>query len=281
MEIYEYLNYRKFLKDAYLERKAEDGTFTHASISKLAGLSSTGFFSWVLSGKRNISPKLAKKFAQVFNLKRPEAEYFELLVNYDQAGDHEEKNRFFRKIISHKKSRIDILSPDHYAYFSNWYIPVIRELIALKPFKDDFKKMAWALKPRITPDQTRKAVALLLKMGLIFKNRQGYYQHVDKTIATGDEWKSVVITNYQNAMMELGADALKNTHKSERDISTLTLSCSEELFETYLMKLQELRREFLNLARQDREPNKVFQVNFQLFPLTEDLGNGEKPGDAE
>jgi len=281
LEIYEYLNYRKYLKDAYLERKAENKGFTHAYISKQAGLSSTGFFSWVLSGKRNISSKLVTKFTKVFRLNKEEANYFELLVKYDQAANHEQKNQYFKNIVDHNKARIDILSPDHYAYFSNWYIPVIREVISLSPFKDDFKKIAWALKPRITPVQARKAIALLLKMGLIYKNNQGYYEHVDKTISTGDEWRSVVVGNYQNAMMELGADAIKNTDKSERDISTLTLSCSDELFETYQMKLQELRRDFLNLARQDKDPSKVFQVNFQLFPLTESLNDENKPEGAK
>ena len=271
MDLYNYINYRSFLKDAYFHRKSRDKSFTHAWISKQAGLKSTGFFSWVLNGKRNITPALAQKFAGLFDLNKTETEFFLLLVQYDQAKTSDVKNELFLKIVKHKKSKISLAGLDQHAYFKNWYHAAIREVIAIRPFHGNYKQLAKSLIPRITPAEARGSVQLLSRLGLVSKTKSGAYQFNENTITTGDDWRSMAIQNFQHAMGQLGAEAVRRIQKKERDISTLTLSGSDELFQAYKEKLKDLRREFLQMAKRDNHPEKVFQINLQLFPLTENL----------
>ncbi len=269
------MSYRAFLKDAYLERKASDKSFTHAVISERAELKSTGFFSWVLSGKRNITPALAKKFCKVFKLDRSESAFFELLVSYDQAKNNEERAKYFRKIVINKKSIINEATPDQYAYFKHWYVAVIREIIAIKPFKDDFKKLGHSLIPKISPTEARDAVDLLMRLKFIKKENDGTLTHIPQTIIVGEEWRSMAIVNYQGSLMKLGVDALENIPSEDRDISTVTVSCTQELFETYKERMKQLRQEFLELARNEESADKVYQFNLQLFPLSKHLHEDE------
>jgi uncharacterized protein (TIGR02147 family) len=76
IEPFEYLNYRKLLKDLYEERKAEQPFFSYRYIAQKVGFTSAGFFTNIISGKRNISPEYIFKFAEVFKLKKTENEYF-------------------------------------------------------------------------------------------------------------------------------------------------------------------------------------------------------------
>ncbi|MGL1934008.1 MAG: TIGR02147 family protein [Fibrobacterales bacterium] len=276
MQVYEYIQYRRYLKDAYLKRKSKDKRFTHAAISELAGLKSTGFFSWVLSGKRNITPALTKQFSKVFEHDKNEAAYFLLLVNYDQAKTHELKAQFFKKIVSHKRSCITTVTPDQYAYFKEWYIPAIREIIAITPISDNYKKLGHSLLPKISPTEAKEATALLLRLGFITQGKNGLFKHVTQTITLGEEWRSIAVSSHQHALMQLGVTALEKVPRNERDISSVTLTCSDTLFKTYSQKLAELRQEFLELARQEQLPNRVIQLNLQLFPLTKKLD-----GDAD
>ena len=83
--IFEYIDYRQYLRDAYEERRKESPKFSYRFIAGKVGFSSPGFFANVLSGKKDISLKLALKFAELFKLGRKEKEYFETLVLFNKA----------------------------------------------------------------------------------------------------------------------------------------------------------------------------------------------------
>ena len=55
----------------------------------------------------------------------------------------------------------------------------------------------------------------------------------------------------------------------DRDISTLTISTSRECLALIREKLSEIRREIIELVRKEEKTEEVFQLNFQIFPLTQ------------
>ena len=64
-----------------------------------------------------------------------------------------------------------------YEYFSNWYHPVIRELVTMRDFNGDSKSLARMIRPPITVKQAQESVKLLLKLGLIEKQAANRYRH--------------------------------------------------------------------------------------------------------
>ena len=271
VEPFEYLNYRKLLKDLYDERKVANPNFSYRYIAQKVGFASAGFFTNIIQGRRNISPEFIFKFAEVFKLTKSQTEYFELLVNFDQAKDHSRKRFYFEKILGHTKSRIKVTDAQQYEFYSAWYYTAIRELIDVYQFKGDYEDLARRVSPAIKTAEAKKAVDLLEKVGFIRKNSDGIYEQTETFITTGYEAQSVAITNFLIEMADRAKEAIDRYPRDKRDISALSFTLSGEGFAVIEERLKSFRREVLEIVREDKSHKKqdrVYHMNFHLFPLT-------------
>jgi uncharacterized protein (TIGR02147 family) len=75
--------------------------------------------------------------------------------------------------------------------------------------------------------------------------------------------------NYHRTMLERAIRALDELSREERDISTLTLCVAASAVEDLKERVRAFRRELLAFAEDDPHPERVIQVNFQIFPLTQ------------
>ena len=267
-EAYNYFDSRKFLRDLYKWKKAQNSKFTVRYLAEKTGLKSSGYITNILQGKVNLPPKLVLRLAAAFELKRRETEYLSALVSYSSAKTHSEKKYHFEQLMSLKRSRIKNLDLSQYEYFSKWYYVAIRECLDFFLFKDDYAALAKKLKPRITTAQAKKAVALLEKLGLIKKNPDGYYTKAEAVVSV-DEWKSLAINDFQLSMIDKARDAIENTPPAERSVSGLTLSISEGSIKKLKEKIKRFREEVLDMVQKDDDIDRVFQVNITAFPLTQ------------
>jgi uncharacterized protein (TIGR02147 family) len=270
IDIFQYTDYRKYLSDFYEAEKNRNPHYSHRYIAQKVGFASSGFFSKILQEKTNISNDLALRFADFLKLKKTEAEYFGLLVFFNQAKSHADKKRWFEKIVAFSKSKVKIVQVSQYEFFQKWYYVAIRELLAFYKFSDDYQQLGKMVDPPISEAQAKKAIALLEKLDLIKKGEDGFYKQTDTLISTGYDVKSVAINNFQIATLDLAKESIDRFPKDERDISTLTLSFSKELYGIIHERLKGFRRDILELVKND--PNavdRVYQVNFQIFPLSQ------------
>lgn len=270
MNIFEYLDFRKLLKDLYDLRKSEQPSFSYRYIAMKVGFKSAGFFSNILTGKRNISENIAFKFAELFKFNKKETTYFEALVNYCQATDHERRKYYFEKVLSLRKSKAHPISADQYEYFSHWYNVAIRELVNYYPFRGDFQALAKQLTPHITPAEAKKSIELLLKLELIEIREDNTYRPTEKTITTVPHVPLVAIHGFQRETMNLAKEAIDRFPRDKRSISTLTLSLSEETYQAIEDKLAKFRSDVLDMVKNDtKKVDRVYQFNFQIFPFTD------------
>jgi uncharacterized protein (TIGR02147 family) len=268
IDVYEYIDYRKLLKDLYEDRKKEFSFFSYRYIAQKVGFSSAGFFINVVQRKRNISSEFIFKFAQVFKLKRAETEYFELLVFFDQAKNHDQKKYYFEKILASKKSKIKVTDAQQYEFYSKWYYTAVREVLNFYKFEGNFAELAKSVSPAITPAEAKKAVSLLEGMGFIKKSERGYYQLVDDIITTGYEAKSLAINNFLISTTELARQAIDRYPREKRSMSTLTFSCSAEGYAQIEERLKRFRREVLEIVCSDKDIDRVYHINFHVFPMS-------------
>jgi uncharacterized protein (TIGR02147 family) len=255
--------------------KARHRHFSYRFLATKIGFKSPALLTLVLQGKRNISPRFLARFSESFKLGRREAAHFELLVGYNQAKTHEEKKRCLDKLMWAKGSGAKVLQPQQYAFCDQWYHGAIREYIAVAPFTGDFAALGKALVPPISPAEAKKSVDLLADLGLITVGPGGIYRRTEATLTTGESWRSLAVQHFQRQMFGLARDAFDRIPKEERDLSSMTLSCSWDTLEAIREKIRTLRREIADLAAGDAKPEGVFQCNFQVFPLTRD---GRGPG---
>jgi uncharacterized protein (TIGR02147 family) len=73
--IYNYLNHREYLRDYFVEQKQLQKQLTHRAILKKMGITSTGFLSNVISGKKNLNNGMSGKLGRILNLAGRERRY--------------------------------------------------------------------------------------------------------------------------------------------------------------------------------------------------------------
>jgi uncharacterized protein (TIGR02147 family) len=257
-----------YLKDAYTFLKSTDKKYSQRYFSLKLGVKSTGFLSEIFNGKRNLSQNNVLQWFKVLKLDKDECNYFQNLVNFNQAKSFIEKDFWLQKMMECKKVNTKILNKDVYEYFSKWYYAAIRELLFFYKSAVDPKEVASMLNPSITVDEAKAAFVLLEKLNLIAKNSDGSYSQNDSIVSTGNQITSTEIANYQLQTIDLAKNAINKISLSKRNISTLTLSISENGFNKIIDILQAAKKDILKVTQSDSGEDRIYQVNIQLFPLT-------------
>jgi len=267
--VYGYLDYCAYLRDYYAAKKAQSRGFSYRSFSKRAGVASPNYLKLVIEGKRSLSSKMAERFAHACGLDADGSRYFAHLVAFNQAKTSVERAQYYDKLTGFQSYRqAHKLELAHAAYFSDWYMPAIRELAASREFRSDPEWIADQLIPRITPLEAQRALETLVELGLLLRKPDGKLVQADALLSTGPETRGLHIVAFHRAMTMRAMESIDLVPAAERDISSLTLCLGRAGLRTLKDRVQRLRRELLELSAMETDPEQVVQVNFQLFPLS-------------
>jgi uncharacterized protein (TIGR02147 family) len=275
VRIFAYLDYRLFLRDFYRQEKARRPAFSHRFIAERVGAKSAGWFSDVVKGRIKLSDAHLDRLLPLLKLRPDEEEYFETLVRIDRAPSEAARLRLVRKLVSLRELPAHIVGEEAFDFYGSWYPPVLRELLLFHDFKGDHAALGKLLRPALKPHEAREAVELLERLGLIRLGNDGVFRPAARTLRKDSSLKSSNIAGYMKANMGLAARALDTLDREERDISCLTLAFSEEGFRKAREEVRVLRKRLLALAEETGPPERVFQANFQLFPVTGKVGAAE------
>jgi uncharacterized protein (TIGR02147 family) len=274
--VFEYNDYRKFLKDFYDEKKSENPHFSYRFLADRVGFKSAGHFTQILQGKANISIHLIERFAQFIKLNKKERQYFQELVLFNQARKHEDKKRHFERLLSFRESSVRVVTEDQYEFYSEWYYTAVREILNFYTFEGDYAELAKMVEPPISPLEAKKAVKLLEKLGLIQQDETGTYALTDKMLTTGYHARAVVLNNHVLNSLRLAETALDHFSRDERNLSTVSVSVSPQGYNRIVEELRAFRRRMLDIARNDTDISRAYQFNFQFFPLSKKHEEGGK-----
>lgn len=255
--------------------KATRPQFSYRYFSRVAGFSSPNFLKLVAEGKRNLSPQSIAKFARGLGLDQREQETFETLVLLGQAETDAERNMYYARLRrrSSGSSAATRLEDAQYKVYSLWYALAIREMIPLPDFREDPVWIGRRLRPQVKPSDVRTALQLLEHVGLVVRDDIGRLRPQNTKISTGPRVRSLAVRNYHRAMLEVAAGTLDGIALEDRDITSLTISLTRSQYEEVRARIERFRRELLDLVDDPRpsdrgEQREVYQVGFQLFPLT-------------
>jgi uncharacterized protein (TIGR02147 family) len=265
--VYEYRDYRLFLRDRYLARKEKTPSFSYRYIAGKLGLDS-GTVCRIFKGKRNLDPGMAGRMARVFGLSEQETGFFETLVLFGQAKSQAERNHFLERIFKLRGGKANALEERQYVFYRQWFHLALRELLNFYPFDGDYKRLAKMLRPAIRPEEAKKALRLLLDTGLVKWDERGRLYLAQALITSGESIPAVFLNNLHQAMADLAVRALPEIDPVERDFSGLTVSLSPEGFRKIKARTKEYRREILEITQQDRNVDCVYRINLQVFPIS-------------
>jgi uncharacterized protein (TIGR02147 family) len=267
-KIFDYANYRLFLRDYYEFQKRTHG-LTCRQFAERAGLNSSAWLTHLIKGAKNLSEQSALRVSEALDISPEQRSYFRMLVRFNQARTGDAKDKAYREILDFKKTRNIVQITDrHYEYYTRWYHPVVRSLVSKIDFKDDFALLGRCCVPPISPKEARSSVRLLEKLDLIRQQADGQWTQTDSVISTGDEVDSLNVVNYHKQVAGLAQNAYDRCTRDAREISALTLGIDEATFKTIKARIQSFRKELIELARNSSTPDRVYQMNFQLFPVS-------------
>jgi uncharacterized protein (TIGR02147 family) len=280
--IFEYFDYRAFLRDYYAENKTQNRYFSYRFFARKAGLKSPVFFKEVAEGQKRLSSGMIEKFSKALHFNEKEATYFKYLVLFDQAKTGKEKQEHYVVLRSMENIKNEkALNAKQYDYFSTWYNVVIRELVTLVDFKDNFKFLASMVMPPIKTREAKASVELLLKLGLIQKRSDGTYVQVDTAITVENGVASLAIRQLNKAMAMHAVDAIENFVKIERTIFGITVGISQEMYDIINAEIASFKDRIVTLVSRDQKCERVYQLNMQLFPMSRKLDSSEEMGGSD
>jgi uncharacterized protein (TIGR02147 family) len=272
LSVFDFIDYRKFLAEYYQNKKKTARYFSYRYFSQKLGINSPSFLKHVIDGQRNLTPQMTERFAKALGLSPREKKFFYNLVLFNQATTSVEKQEYYavlRSMISGVKEAV--LNSNQNDFYSNWYTPVIRELICLYDFKDNYDLMASVLKPKIEAAQARAAVNLLLKLNLVEKLENGRYKQTSSAIVADDSVSSTAIRTFTRNMLDQSKTALDTIDKNNRHISGITMGISPEAYELLTTEIEAFKDRVKFIVNNDNNSSRIYQMNISLFPVSEDL----------
>lgn len=272
--VFEYLDYRNYLKDFYEEQKERHSFFSYRYFGDKVGVDPS-YLLKVMLKSRHLSDKSVPRICTFCKLVETEADYFTTLVQFVKAKSTQEEKRLFEKLISIRYVKSHHLLEQQYEYFKTWYHPVVRSLLEYFDFHDDFALLGRKLSPPISAKEARASVLFLEELTLIKKDENGRYRLTDSAITTGEEWRSVAIAAYQEQTIRLSHEAVERHDRSLRDISTVTMNITTADFEEIRSRIMEFRRSLISFVNESESPDRTYQLNIQLFPLTDVKGGSQ------
>lgn len=275
--IFGYTDFRRYLRDFYTGRKASARRFSFRAFAQAAGFSSPNFILQVMEGKKNLAGDSAERLAEAMGLKGEAAAHFLDLVRFGQAKDVEARSRALESLEARqRRDGPTLLADDDAAYLSHWYLPVIRELAALPDFSEDPAWISRRLGFPVPAKDIRAALDFLERKGYLARVAQeGTERLVPKeaTLATGDMDPGALARAaraYHLQMAELARQAIFKLPPDRRLVANTTLSLSAEGYALALKRIEALRTELLASAAGDPAPTALYQLNVNLFPLTQE-----------
>jgi len=275
IRIFDYTDYRNYLRDYYREQKELNSFFSYRYFANKAKIRSIGLYKDVIDGKQSLSRRAISKFSEAIGHTKRETEYFEAMVFFTDADTVKERKFYLERMMACHESKAHIMEESRYEYYSKWYYSAVRALLSLYPFDGtDYRTLANMLTPPVTNEQAKKAIEVLERLGMIRKKENGFFEPCEQIITTGTlnkkrQVQKHNIINFQKDFLSLASEAYERFPDKQIDMSTITLSISKKTKDLIKEEAAVFRKKVLSLAEKDPNPECLYQLNCQIFPLTD------------
>lgn len=249
--------YIEYLKMSHQDKQKRNPAYSLRAHAKYLGLSPQ-VLSEIFRGKRHLPMKKVDEVIEKLALSPDIANRFRqsIKVNKFRLKDMAKLNVTNEHLLSDERHFRIISEWEYYAVIT--LLETCHEIDSLEIIanKLDIKKM-----------RVDFVVNSLLAEELIIKNNDGIYKKNCKKLSTTKEIPSLALKEGHKEILEIARQKIDVVPVEERFYSASTIAIKKEK----LSEAKELIREFRNKLTTfiaDDEPNEVYQMNIQLFPLT-------------
>ncbi len=256
--IFQFLDYREFLREFLRYKKDVLPGFSLGVFSKRCGFGSKSFLQFVLANKRNISMASCDRLIRALKLTHEEAVYFATLVQENQETDDLKKARLTQELHRQRDLR-SLDSKDSYdeTLSSHWIIPSIRRLSQLSHFKRD---PSWIQRQFSVP-VTVEEIGIALKV-IDQATPEAPYEML------GTEEQR---TRYYRQIVHVANSALsRRGDLSDQIVSPLTITMDPEVFRNFKTEVLEFRQRMHKKYGSSRvSDTQVYQFTLLCLAVTQ------------
>ncbi len=261
--VYDYLDYRSYLNDM-VDFLRDRGQYSVRKFASKVGFGSSNYLHMVINGKRNLGNKFSLAIAMALSLNKDETSFFLALIGFNDNKDLDKKDEFYQKMMKCKNFQIQ-KRPDQsqYQLFSDWRVVALYESINTPLMSKDAEEISQKLEMNVT--ELKAAFETLKNLNLIAQ-KDGRWVRTDKALDTEPYLQPMLIRNFHRQMIQRALKSVDD-RATERSLGALTLPLNEKTYQHIERRLTELRRELSVLYAEDPNPDHVYQLNIQFFPL--------------
>ncbi|MDY6331823.1 MAG: TIGR02147 family protein [Fibrobacter sp.] len=258
-----YFDYRDYIR-AVLETMQSKGLSLRA-IQENAGVSGSAFFSRILDGSRPLSIANAKNIARSWGLSVDESDYFLDLVRFGNEKNVDVREELLRKLLAVRANNQEFaLQDSSLKFFSKWYYPVLRDLLPLLPPNMPAEKIGRMFTPVLRAPQVESGIRYLMESGFVTLDENGVYRVEQPIVSTPPRVRSTILRKYHLKNLEVNSEVYDLFTSDDRSVTSVTCSLSKESFEKVREEIAKLREKILALSREEKNPDRVCHVGFQL-----------------
>ena len=269
-QLVQHKDYRVFLKDFYLYKKAENKKFSFRRFAQLAGIKSSNYLMLVMQSKRGLSEDMAARVAKAMKLSVNEREYFVALVKMAEGSSaqlialEKERRIALKKMISKQ------IPKDKVEFFKHWHHAVIREFVFLKDFKPSGEWISKKMRRLISAEEASESLQLLLRLGLI-KETRGKWVATDVYVDSGPEehsFEEVSITNLHKQFFAAWSKVIGDLDKKDRELGAIHIPIRKEKIPELKKRIQDFQDEIIGWLQDEKDADLIVQLGTYLVPIT-------------
>lgn len=266
-QLFEYTDYRVFLKDYYNHRKQAHPQWGLGSWATQLKVRSKSTLAMILNGQRHPGPKLVESMVEYFQFSKEQRSYFCDLVNLRKNDGNEAVHFLLKERLaqSRQTKQFESLDLDAFSLISNWFYPAIRELSLLPDFRPDPDWIAHQLYGKVTPREVKFALSVLKRLGLIQRNENSpppeHLNIADKDIA------HEAVKRFHEHSLRLASEQIRATGPEEREFFSSTFAIRQEDMPEAKRLLRELANKFADVV-ENQSGDRIYQMEIAFFPVT-------------
>lgn len=266
----------------FQSRRERNPSYSVSAFARDLGVS-VSLLSRVFAGTRPMTLKFALQISEALNLKEPESNALLLSVLHFSSKNAKISKRVRAK-LERQLNSANAASPttlyttieiERFRAVANWYHLAVLNLVTLSDFQNHPTVVARRL--GITTAEARNAIERLIGIGLLVEDSQGKLNRTSQNFYVKTQRSEFAVRKFHHQMIEKAAEALRSDSDqafSKRLINGITFSCAPEHIELIKEKIDRLQNEILALTSNGIR-DSVYQMNVQLFPLTQPKKEGE------
>ena len=268
LNLFQYESAIAYLKARFQLEKDHNPAFSIRKWAKDNNFGSHTLLFMILNEKRNLTLKHVPVIALGLKFTSTERQFFQTLIQLDQAKSEEEKQLYqlwLSDLVPGRDHHVATL--EHEQVMIDGIHAAIMVMTRIPGFDFNPENIAKCFASKYSVSQIQEALTRLIHLGyLVAKN--GRYEMSAQSFNTLPDVPNPKIRKYHQQMARWGAEAIDQQEILDRDFQSLTIAIPRKSVPFAKELLQKFYTQFQTLMMKN-EADEVYQLNLHFFRLTD------------